>query len=176
MRRLHVEVHGLERLVTVDPVAGSSSRFTVSWEDTTQEIDVVRQNGVLSVVLSGVARVSHEVTCFELAPGTLLVGLAGRQIKVRVGDARRSRVAAGVGAKGEHVVTAPMPGRVVRVLVEPGKVVTHGQGVAVVEAMKMENELVAPVDGVVREVRVVVGDSVQAGDMLVVVSGETDDD
>ena len=69
-----------------------------------------------------------------------------------------------------------MPGRVVRVLVEPGKVVTHGQGVAVVEAMKMENELVAPVDGVVREVRVVVGDSVQAGDMLVVVSGETDDD
>ncbi len=64
-RRLHLEVHGLERLVTVDPVPGFPSRFTVSWEDTTQEIDVVRWNGVLSVVLSGVPRASHEVTCFE---------------------------------------------------------------------------------------------------------------
>lgn len=175
-RRLHLEVHGLERLVTVDPVPGSPSRFTVSWEDTTQEVDVVRRNGVLSVVLSGDSRASHEVTCFELALGNLLVGIAGRQVKVRVGGARRSRVGASVGAKGVHVVAAPMPGRVVRVLIEPGKVVTRGQGVAVVEAMKMENELVAPVDGVVREVRAVVDDSVQAGDVLVIVSGETGDD
>ena len=62
-----------------------------------------------------------------------------------------------------------MPGRVVRVSVEPGDAVTRGQGLAAVEAMKMENELVSPVDGVVSEVRVAVDDTVEAGAVLVVV-------
>jgi biotin carboxyl carrier protein len=62
-----------------------------------------------------------------------------------------------------------MPGRVVRVLVSPGDAVQARQGVVVVEAMKMENELRAPKAGTVREVNVAVGASVEAGRVLVVV-------
>jgi biotin carboxyl carrier protein len=66
-------------------------------------------------------------------------------------------------------IVAPMPGRVVKVLVAPGAAVEARQGVVVVEAMKMENELRAPRAGVVREVRVAEGASVDAGTVLVVI-------
>jgi len=66
-------------------------------------------------------------------------------------------------------VTAPMPGRVVRILVSPGETVAARQGVVVVEAMKMENELRSPKAGTVREVSVTTGTSVEAGRVLVVI-------
>ena len=62
-----------------------------------------------------------------------------------------------------------MPGRVVRVLVNPGDAVLAKQGVVVVEAMKMENELRSPKAGVVRDVSVTPGTSVEAGRVLVVI-------
>jgi biotin carboxyl carrier protein len=62
-----------------------------------------------------------------------------------------------------------MPGRVVRVLVAPGDIVEARQPVVVVEAMKMENELRSPKDGLVKEVAVVPGTSVEAGRVLVVI-------
>ncbi|MFQ5669264.1 MAG: acetyl-CoA carboxylase biotin carboxyl carrier protein subunit [Acidobacteriota bacterium] len=64
-------------------------------------------------------------------------------------------------------ITAPMPGRVVRLCVRVGQEVKRGAGVVVVEAMKMENELTAPRAGVVAEVRVAEGDTVEAGALLV---------
>ena len=70
---------------------------------------------------------------------------------------------------GDGRVVAPMPGRVVKVLVAPGARVEARQGVVVVEAMKMENELRAPKAGVVREVRVVEGASVEAQTVLIVI-------
>jgi biotin carboxyl carrier protein len=65
-------------------------------------------------------------------------------------------------------VVAPMPGRVVKVLVAPGESVAARQPLVVVEAMKMENELRAPGPGTVREVRVTDGDPVESGAVLVV--------
>ena len=62
-----------------------------------------------------------------------------------------------------------MPGRVVRVLVKPGDDVTLRQGLVVVEAMKMENELGSPKAGRVKDVTVIEGESVEAGRLLVVV-------
>jgi biotin carboxyl carrier protein len=62
-----------------------------------------------------------------------------------------------------------MPGRVVRVLVKPGDRISVGQGVVIVEAMKMENELRSPKDGVVREVKTIEGTAVEAGAVLVVI-------
>jgi biotin carboxyl carrier protein len=70
---------------------------------------------------------------------------------------------------GDTRVLAPMPGRVVKVLVAPGAVVEARQGVVVVEAMKMENELRAPRAGTVREVRVAEGASVEAQTVLIVI-------
>jgi len=62
-----------------------------------------------------------------------------------------------------------MPGKVAAVLVEVGQEVEVGQGLVVVEAMKMENELMAPTAGTVQEIRVTPGDAVEAGQELVVV-------
>ena len=109
------------------------------------------------------------MTCHDTAPGELVLGVGGRRVRVRVTDGRQPRTVP-AQAGGDHAVVAPMPGRVVRLLVEPGDTVQPGQGLAVVEAMKMENEVVSPVAGVVTEVRAAVGDSVDVGVVLVEVS------
>ena len=66
-------------------------------------------------------------------------------------------------------VTAMLPGIVLKILVSPGDVVKAGQPIMVLEAMKMENEIVSPVDGVVQEIRVKEGDKVETGDLLAVI-------
>ena len=68
----------------------------------------------------------------------------------------------------DRTLVAPMPGLVLRVEVEPGQAVKAGQGVVVVEAMKMENELKAPADGVVASVAVAAGQTVEKGATLLV--------
>jgi len=75
---------------------------------------------------------------------------------------------AATGAAG--IISAPMPGTVLRVEVAVGAAVTKGQTLLVLEAMKMENELMAPQDGTVTELNVSPGVSVNAGDTLVVLS------
>jgi biotin carboxyl carrier protein len=71
---------------------------------------------------------------------------------------------------GVQVHVAPMPGKVVAVLVEVGASVKPGAGLVVLEAMKMENEFRATGGGVVTEIHVTVGQTVDAGDLLVVVA------
>ena len=67
-------------------------------------------------------------------------------------------------------VTAPMPGTVLSIGVEKGDKVTKGQTLLILEAMKMENQIMAPADGVIEEINVTQGVSVNAGDILVVLS------
>ncbi len=67
-------------------------------------------------------------------------------------------------------ITAPMPGTIIRVAVNKGDKVAKGQTLLVLEAMKMENEIMAPADGVVEEVNVAQGVSVNAGQPLIVLS------
>jgi biotin carboxyl carrier protein len=116
-------------------------------------------------------RVTREI---HIAPGTArgetLVGIDGRTVAVTVNGRRSRRVAEGGSqAHGVQAVTAPMPGRIVRVLVQPGDRIAARQGVIVVEAMKMENELRSPKAGKVKEVTVSPGTSVEAGRILVVI-------
>ena len=100
-----------------------------------------------------------------------LVRVNGHAVRVTfVEHARRSVAVKGPsGASGAKDVVAPMPGRIVKVLVKAGDRVAGGQGLVVVEAMKMENELRAPRDGTVAAVRVSEGMSVDANAVLVVV-------
>lgn len=74
--------------------------------------------------------------------------------------------AAPAGAAGSVAVTAPMPGKILGIKAEPGKAVAKGEAIIVLEAMKMENEIVAPSDGTVATINVSVGDSVEAGATL----------
>ncbi len=82
---------------------------------------------------------------------------------------RRNR-GGSVEAEGRQQVLAPMPGKIVRVLVSVGDSVRAGQGLLVVEAMKMQNEIRAPKSGTIDRVRVVEGQTVNAGEVVVIVS------
>jgi len=103
--------------------------------------------------------------------GPLGVSVGGRDYAVAVTDPKHLRGAAGAAGAdaGRAQVTAPMPGKVVRVLVGQGQQVEAGQGLVVVEAMKMQNELKSPKAGAVLELRAAAGSTVNAGDVLVVV-------
>lgn len=102
----------------------------------------------------------------------LVIHLEDQRIPVNLLDERTAaRMAAtGVGAAGATgAVQAPMPGKVVKALVKEGETVTAGQGIIVVEAMKMENELRAPADGTVISVLAKEGQNVDAGQDLVII-------
>ncbi len=103
--------------------------------------------------------------------GGVEVHVHGRAYGVRIIDPKRLR---GARAAGEHdggraEVSAAMPGKIVRVLVELGQQVEAGDALIVVEAMKMQNEMKSPKAGTVAELRVVSGATVNAGEVLVVV-------
>lgn len=95
----------------------------------------------------------------------------GERLEAEAVDERtrhiRSLTSATGASRGAGALAAPMPGLVTRVLVEPGQAVAAGEGVIVLEAMKMENELKAPAAGVVREVAVRAGQAVEKGQALV---------
>jgi biotin carboxyl carrier protein len=115
---------------------------------------------------------SYDVGIVERTVGELIVYVNGRMVPVKLGGRLRSRrrgESAANQSRGPNGVVAPMPGRVVKVLVKAGDEVAARQGLVVVEAMKMENELRAPRAGVVREVRVAEGASVEAHTVLVVI-------
>jgi biotin carboxyl carrier protein len=91
--------------------------------------------------------------------------------KITLSDPKRLRGAATAGAHGDGAarIIAPMPGKVVRVMVQPGDQIGVGDGVIVVEAMKMQNEMKSPKAGAVISVRVEVGATVNGGDVLAVI-------
>ncbi len=119
--------------------------------------------GVMSLVVEG-----RQYRCV-LDGDAVIVG--GRRSTFELDDPRSlaGRRRAGGGAAGPRPVKAPMPGRVVRVLVAPGDEVAEHQGVVVIEAMKMQNELKSPKAGRVVSVGIAVGDTVGSGDVLAVV-------
>jgi biotin carboxyl carrier protein len=167
-----VEVNGRTRSVSIDRADGPD-RFRVAVDGHTTLVDAQR-TGLYGLSLLFPDQ-SHEGVRVALAPGSvpgeLLASLGGRTVAVLVNGRRSVRRGAdpSAGAHGEQKVTAPMPGRVVRVLVAAGDTVEVRQPVVVVEAMKMENELRSPKAGRVKDVTVAAGASVEAGRVLVVI-------
>lgn len=110
----------------------------------------------------------HDGRVFEASVNGNHVRIGGNEFDVRLVDPKRLR---GGGIDHEHAdgiaeIKTAMPGKVVRVLVEAGAGVEKGDGVVVVEAMKMQNELKSPKAGVVKEIRAKEGSTVGAGDIL----------
>jgi biotin carboxyl carrier protein len=127
---------------------------------------VLARPGVLSLRIGNKA---YEVKCERVGRETHL-WVGSRRFSSEVHDPRslsgRGRTA---DDHGPRKLTAPMPGKVVRILVGEGSVVEAGAGVAVVEAMKMQNELKSPKRGTVRKVLVGEGAAVNAGDVVAIV-------
>jgi biotin carboxyl carrier protein len=96
----------------------------------------------------------------------------GRSYHVNLVDERRLRIAGGQSGgqlQGRQKISVPMPGKVIAVLVAEGDKVDKGQGLVIVEAMKMENEVRSPIAGTVKEVRVKAGEPVDGGAALLFV-------
>ena len=141
-------------------------RGTVDGRNVSVDAVLVRP-GVLSLILAGI---SYEVKREETATETRVwVGGTGHLALVRDPRSLQSQRSASGEAEGARTIVAPMPGKVVRILVKAGDLVQSGQGVAVVEAMKMQNELKSPKQGTVQKVMAGEGDSVNAGDALLVI-------
>ena len=131
------------------------------------EIDaVLARRDVLSVIIGGKAyEIKRERTSTDMH---LWVGTVRYAARLRDPRSLRGRASADDG-KGPRKLVAPMPGKVVRVLVKENAEVEAGQGVVVMEAMKMQNEIKSPKKGVVRKLVVAEGANVNSGDVLAVV-------
>ncbi len=142
----------------------------VRLDDREFEVDLLRVDPALYSLLIGGR--SYEIDLLEMEDAFMVL-VDGQPFRVEVQDEqqRRLRAAAGKGEAraGKRVVTAPMPGKVVKLLIRPGDAVNAGDGLIVVEAMKMENELKAPAAGTVKEVRVEEGKAVSGGETLIVI-------
>jgi acetyl/propionyl-CoA carboxylase alpha subunit len=166
-----IDINGRARAIAIEKAA--EGQYRVLLDGKARMVDAARV-GIhgLSLLFDGEDRASREL---QVTPGgtrgELLITLGGRTVAAIVNGRRTGRAGAdtGAAAPGEQAVTAPMPGRVVRVLVSVGDEVAVRQGVVVVEAMKMENELRSPKAGRVKEVNVTPGASVEAGRVLLVV-------
>lgn len=113
---------------------------------------------------------NNQITQIYVAPNGI-VNLGNHQLEVSVIDPKKIRAKATgeESADGVAEIKTAMPGKVVRILVEEGAAVAHGEGVIVVEAMKMQNEMKSPKDGTVKQIRVGEGATVNAGEVLVVI-------
>jgi biotin carboxyl carrier protein len=165
---LQLEIHGEIRRIELaaDELPGRFRAMLDGKQEMEVEAHLLRP-GVLSLQIEGKA---YRCVLEEGAEGTV-IHFAGTRIPYRVDDprslrSRRSRVS---GHDGPKPVTAPMPGRVVRVLVNKGEEVQAQQGIVVIEAMKMQNELKSPKAGKVADLRVEPGKAVAAGEVLAVV-------
>jgi biotin carboxyl carrier protein len=121
--------------------------------------------GIFSILLNGE---SHEIRVAPNPDGTLTIQDGPREFKAEVADPRawRGRKHGAVEAEGRQHIVAPMPGKVIRLLVKPGDKVEAGQGLLVVEAMKMQNEVKSPKTGTVEKLLAKESQPVNAGDIL----------
>jgi len=146
----------------------SGGKWRCATDGNEVEMDVVMlRPDVLSVVIDGKA---YEIRR-EKGDSGLQVWVGNRAYLAEVRDPRslRGRKLRADDGKGARRLVAPMPGKVVRFMVNEESEVEAGQGVVVVEAMKMQNEIKSPKKGIVRKLMVEEGAAVNAGDVLAIV-------
>lgn len=149
-------------------LAQKDGRWHCSLDGTEFPIDVVlvRPNQ-FSLIIAGISYdVKRETTAQETH---VWVGSTKYKADARDPRSLQSRRKPPGEAEGARKILAPMPGKIVRILVAEHDAVEAGQGVAVVEAMKMQNELKSPKQGTVQRIFVTSGASVSAGDVLLIV-------
>jgi len=160
-----VELNGRKHRLTIRAVDGGY-RIELNGQPYRANVSSLQPN-VLSVLVEGK---SHRIV-FDPRPGGSAIVLDERRLPYRITDPRSLGSRADVDANdtGARSITASMPGRVIRILVQVGDRIEAQQGLIVVEAMKMQNELKAPRGGTVTRVVAAVGATVQTGELLLVI-------
>ena len=144
----------------------SENRWRIALNGAAIDADAVELTpSVFSVLLNGQA---HEIRVIPSSNGALTLQTGHHEFTAEVADPRawRGRRHGHLEAQGRQQVVAPMPGKVVLVLVQQGEKVQAGQGLLVVEAMKMQNEIRSPKSGTVERILVQQGQPVNAGQAL----------
>ena len=163
--KLEILIEGRSRILELEEAAfsGGACQFHLDARPAKADVREV-EPGVYSILMEGR---SFEVRIESGAQG-YYAAVNGRRYSIQVRDPRRlSRGGGSLAVTGRQKVTSPMPGKVVRVLVQEGDEVTAGQGLVVVEAMKMQNEIRSPKAGRVVAVMVKEGAAVGGGEALV---------
>ena len=166
--KLNLTIDGVEQQIEIlDPAPACRFRLGDGVE---RAADVaVAAAGVYSILLDGRSYDLH----VERTPRNLIVTVAGYRFEIEVRDPRRwSGTSARHGASDVEMVVAPMPGKVVRVLAAVGESVAPGQGLLVVEAMKMQNEMKSTRAGRLLSMTASEGATVTAGEVLATIGQE----
>jgi len=164
--KLEVEIGGKARTVGFSRIG---ERLSWAIDGKPIEADAVEVSaGVYSILIEGQ---SFEAR-IEPAPRGARVVIAGREYSASVRDPRQWKRHGGAAreAEGRQQVLAPMPGKIIRILVQAGETVAAGQGLLVIEAMKMQNEVRSPKSGTVERLLVNEGQTVNAAEILGIVS------
>jgi biotin carboxyl carrier protein len=159
-----ITIDGKSYRLELDRING---RWACRLDGRTLEADAVLvRPDVLSLRLGAHA---FEVKCERIA-GEMQISVGSERYIAEVRDPRSLRGRARTADEhGPRKLTAPMPGKVVRILVRPGSEIEAGAGILVVEAMKMQNEVKSPKKGTVQKILVAEGAAVNAGDILAIV-------
>jgi biotin carboxyl carrier protein len=167
--KYEIVINGAPRTAEFSPPPrDASSRATFAVDGRVVEADVARISpGEYSILMGGR---SLDVTVEESAVG-VLIRVNGREFHAEIFDPRswRRGRGAGIELEGRQRLVAPMPGKIVRVLAAAGQQVSAGQGLLVIEAMKMQNEIRSPKSGTVERLAAE-GQTVNAGEVLAIVS------
>jgi len=158
-----------EREVTISVEELGGSNYKVAIDGVEHVVDAQLIAGTLWSVLYGNGSFEVDVTRLPAEEFEVLIQGDCHRFTL-MNEQRRAMIrAGGKGSAGKAMLTSPMPGKVVKLLVGEGQEVEAGQGVIVVEAMKMENELKAAVAGKVKEIFVEEGQVVESGAKLLLV-------
>jgi biotin carboxyl carrier protein len=159
--KLNLVINGTETEMEMVSAA-PECRFRFAGRERSADVEVP-EPGIYSVLLDGR---SYDASV-ERTERALIVTVEGYRFEIEVRDPRRwSRGSGRAGGEGRETLAAPMPGKVVRVLVSPGDAVGPGQGIVVVEAMKMQNEIKSSRSGRVLAIHAKEGATVAAGEAL----------
>ena len=160
--RYFTKLQGQKEAVPVDIEPLGDNRYKLTLQGATHIVDALTlPHGAVTMLVDGH---SYGVE-FDESGEEVGVLVRGQVTRVDVADERRLRLRAGTAgfsAEGKQVINAPMPGKVVKVLVKLGDEVAAGQGVAVIEAMKMENEMRAGRAGKIAAIHVAEGQTLEA--------------
>jgi biotin carboxyl carrier protein len=151
-------------------LSGDGSTMNVIIGDTSFDLDISEPEPNVHLVKKN-GRIFEAFASHSAITGETLVSVSNEVFRVKVNDRRQLRSSANdaAGGDGPVEIRASMPGKIVRVLTEVGAEIERGQGVIVVEAMKMQNELKSPKQGVIEEIFAAEGMTVSAGDVLVTI-------
>ncbi len=166
---MSTEININDRNALVEILSRDANKVRISIDGKKYEADVVMvEEGVYSIIIDNK---SHNIELSQTDNKNYLVNTYAKSYKVEIVDAESKYLKSRRRQDGheENVISSPMPGKIVKILVKVGDEVKAGDTVIIVSAMKMESEYKVKKDRIIREIKVKEGDTVQANQPLVVI-------